>query len=573
VIPRLLALLLCFPVAVFVPGFVMLRRFHLADELRLSVSVAVSLAFLYAAGFLLYVLGAGSPAYAGVAIAILCAALLVRRELLAFLRTPAIRTLLVHYGIFVAWLLLLSLLVRVFSGGGWSGDWEEHYWRALFFCGGLPLEMRFIGIWSLTARPPLDNIVASLFMKLAGTDFAIYQLTSILLASLEFLGAASLWRALARGSEPRRHGGLLVLTALLALNPSIVQNATYPWTRALTNFFILQAAALFVAALRERSQAARRWCYAHLGLALVTHYSTVPYLIGLGLVEARFLLTRRLALREAASAALITAAPIAPWLAFAIVNFGLAGTFLSNSTVAWNASLDATGVGIRALGNLLSTMVPHPLRDVPPVYDQSYALGRARDYAFLFYQVSLPALMGSVGGPVVGWLLATRGIRLVRARRLELPALAAIFLATIVVLGIATVADDDAFGVAHVCLQPLALGALVYLAARWDEIPIWLRTVLGASLLLDATLGIGLQFWMQHLNMADLVALNPDQPPVSAATINNTQSKLEGGYVFLGDLPSAGVAVGVAAAALIVLLVLAARQAAAGGTTEPVPAP
>lgn len=558
---KLVALLVIFPVSVFVPGFVALRRFRLSDELRLSVSVAVSLAFLYAAGFVLYLADAGAGASVGIVIALLAAAVLYRRDLLAFLRAPAARAILLHHAIFTMWLLLLSFVIRAFSGALWAGDWQEHYERAVFFLGGRPLETRFIGVWSLTARPPLDNLVAAFFLRIAGRDFFAYQLTAVLLASLEFLGAASLSFTLTHRGGARRYTGLLALTTLLCLNPSVVQNATYPWTRALTNFFVLQAAALFVLALRESLPSLRRWSFLHLGLALATHYSTVPYLIALALVELRLLFTRRLAVREAALAALLVAAPVALWLAFAIDRFGIAGTFLTNSTVAWNATLGPVGITLRALRNLGATLVPHFLREVPPEYAQEYVLGFARDYAFLVYQVSLPALMGSLGGLAVAGSLAMEAIRRLRRGRVETPVLVAVFLATVVVLGTASVADDDAFGVAHVCLQPLGVAGLAYLAARWSGAPPWLRALLGAGLLVDAAVGIGLHFWIQHLNLDDLIALNPDHPVISESLLDNVVAKVGPGFVFLGDLQAWLAATGVAAAALLALAARAATHA------------
>jgi hypothetical protein len=556
-------LLIAFPVGVFVPGFVALRGFRLPDEARLPLSIAVSVAFLYLASFALYLVDAGPAAAVAIGAAIAALALVHRGELVAFLRAPAVRALLLHYAIFAIWLVLLSLLVRGFSGAGWMGDWQEHYERALLFLGRLPLETRFLGLWALPARPPLDNLVAAFFMRLAGDGFAAYQLASVLLGSLEYLGAASLWLALTRGRRAGAFAGLLVLTALLALNPSVVHNATYTWTRALTNFFLLQAAALYLVGLREGAPAARRWSFLLLGLALATHYSTAPYLVALAAVEVRLLWTRRLAPREAALGALLVAAPVAPWLAFALHRFGLAGTFLTNSTVEWNAALEPAGVALRALGNLWRTLVPHVFREVPPLWAQEYAPALARDYAFLVYQVSLPALMGSLGGLAVAWLLATGARRRLRAGVPEVPALVLAFLAMAVVLGTATVADDDAYGVAHVCLQPLGIAGLAYLASRWTSAPAWLRAGTGVGLAADAALGIGLHFWVQHLTLEDLVALNPDHPVVSGAIVATLQAKEGMGLAFLADLPGRPFALGIAAAAALALLARAGVRAAA----------
>jgi hypothetical protein len=560
---RLAALLFLVPVCVFVPGFVTLRRFTLSDTLRLSVSVAVSLTILFGVSFVLYLSNARDAAYLMVAVAVLLAAIFARRDLLAFLRTPAVSAILLNHAIFVVWLLLLSLFIRNFSGGGWAGDWREHFERAVFFCDGLPLDTQFLGLWTLTARPPFANVVAAFFMRITGTDFASYQLTAVLLGSLEYLGAASLWSALTREEDGNRYAGLLALTALLCLNPSVAQNATYPWTRALTNFFLLQAAALFLLAVRGGSHPLRRWSYLLLGLALVTHYSTVPYLIALALVEFWYLVTRRLAVKEAALAIFIVLAAAVPWLAFALDHFGIAGTFLTNSTVAWNAGLGKTELLVRGLGNLFATLVPHVLRDVRPLWVQDYGPSAARDFAFLIYQVSLPALMGSVGWLAITWMLARGAFRRVQAGDVEPPLMAGVFLATVILLGTMSVALDDQYGVAHVCLQPLGAAGLVFLAARWKEPPGWLKVCLWIGLLTDAALGIGLHSWMQHLTFEDLLALRPVRQPVTGFFIDSLAAKMNLGQPFLGDMPWRYPAMGVATVALVLLVALALKRSSA----------
>lgn len=565
--------LVLFPVLAFVPGFLVVRRLGVPAELRLPLSVAMSVAFLYGAGFLLYLLDAGPWAAVALAVTIVAAGLVYRREALALLRAQPARDLLLHWALLASWLLLLALSVRNISGGGWMGDWEEHYQRAGFFCGELPLDFKFIGIWPLPARPPLHNVVASVFLRLSSLDFAAYQVTAVLLASLQLLGAAALWSVLTRGGGERRAAGLLVLSALVCLNPSIVENAVYPWTRALTGFFLLQGAALYLLALRDGAPALRRWAYLLLGLALATHYSTVPYLAGLAVVELRLLLTRRLSLREAALCALIAAAPVAPWLAFSLARFGVEGTFLSNSTVAWNASLDAAGLALRAVRNLARSLVPHPLRPGAEPWPQAYAPSYWRDYAFTVYQASLPALMGSLGGIVVAGLLARAGLRRLRAGGGEVVLLGAASLVIVVALGTGTVADDIPFGVAHVCLQPLAVAGLVYLAARWTELPAWLRGALSLALVLDAALGIGLQFWMQSQTLDTLNAADPDLAGLSELFVRQLQETLSLASPVLGALDGRGPVMALLAAVLVALVALAARRARPAPASSEVTAP
>jgi hypothetical protein len=555
----LACLLLLFPVIVFVPGFLVVRRWGLPDELRLSLSIAVSLLLVSTTAFLLYLLGAGRIAYVGVSAIVIAATVISRRSLDAFRRAPAVRLWGLHYAVFLACLLILCLVSRNFSGDGWAGDWEEHYQRALLFCGRVPLDAPLTGGWSVTARPPFQNLVAAFFLQNLGAGFTLYQLAATLLSSLVFFGAASLWYAVTRGLDATMRGGLLPLTALLCLNPSVVQNATYPWTRSLANFFVLQGLALFWLAVRDRAPGLRRWSYLLLGLAALTHYSAAPYVIALLLVEIGLLATRRLSFRAAAADVSLFVIPLLPWLVFAVYHFGLAGALLSNSTVMDTASLGWAGNGGKVLGNVVSTLVPYPLRGVPPLYDQADRLDYVRDAAFLIYQVNLPFMVGSVGSLVLLWLWAKNSMLALRARRLGLSIAVSAFVLTVGLLGIASVGEPDQFGVAHVCLQPLAIAGLVYLAAHWSQLSLVPRVALGVGALVDGVFGIALHFWMRHLDLDDIVGLHAVLRAVSPNFVSNLQRQVDLQYVLVGDLPwhNAGIAL-----LLLVLIVLVRRARA-----------
>jgi hypothetical protein len=567
----LLVLLVAVPAGAFVPGFLLLRRVALADEDRFLLSVALSLAFLYLVSFSLFLAGAGRWGAVAAAATVAVAGILARGELRTFLSRPAVVELLLPQAIFTAWVLLLSLFVESFSGAGWMGDWAEHFGRALVFCGEASPDVRFLDEWPLTARPPLANLVTAFFMRLSGTDFAPFQLATVLAGSVVFTGAAAVAQALAPGLGRRPRAALLALVALLCLNPSVAQNATYTWTRAPANFLVLAAAALWVRAVREGTPALRRWAYLLLGLACVTHYSAGPYVVGLALVEAWLLATRRLAAGEAARCALLLAAPLATWLAWAVAHFGVAATFASNSTVAWNARLGPVGVARRVLANAWATLVPHPLRRVEPIWAQELALARARDYWFLVYQTSLLPLMGAVGGVAVAWRLVAEGMRRVRARAPEQAILVALFLATVVGLGIATVAVDDPYGTAHNCLQPLALAGLAWLAVRWTRTGAAMRWALGAGLAVDAVLGVGLHFRTQALGWDEVHTFLPLRWFVTRFFRGNFEMKEKDGLVFLSDLPGSGAAIALLGLALAGLVALAAHRARAEARTAPGP--
>src|SRR5690606_12025730 len=153
------------------------------------------------------------------------------------LRDPVVRSLLFAQGAVTLACLAWLGLVGSYSGGGWSGDWLEHWERSRFFIQHWFLETRFIGMYTLPARPPLANVLVGLCLALTRVDFALFQFFSTALASLAFLPLAVLaWRWGGRQS-------VFVAAALVMMNPLFVQNATFPWTKLPAAFFVLAAVA------------------------------------------------------------------------------------------------------------------------------------------------------------------------------------------------------------------------------------------------------------------------------------------------------------------------------------------
>jgi 4-amino-4-deoxy-L-arabinose transferase-like glycosyltransferase len=544
----LIGLLFLFPVVAFVPGFLIARRWRLPTDLRLGVSIAVSLLAVGAAAFGLYLSHAVGFAYAALVAAIVVAAAASRRATFAFLRAPSTRGLLGHYAIFLVWLLFLCVTARNFSGDGWSGDWEEHYQRARLFGGRGPLDAPLVGGWSVAARPPLQNLVTAFFLRTIDDGFSTYQLATVLLSSLIFFGAAALASVFDGGRAAKRQR-LLALTVLLGLNPSVIQNATYSWTRSLTGFFVLLGIVLFWRAAYDGVGSWRRWAWFLLGLAAVTHYSAGPYVVALLLLEGAFVATRRLSVRAAVADLLLLVAPLAPWLGFAAQRFGVAETFLSNSTAMDTAVRGVYENVAKILGNVVSTWIPYPLLGVPPLYGQADRLDRFRDAAFLLYQQNLPFMVGSIGGVVVLVLAVMLAMRERRAGALAAPVAISAFVLVAFLFGIATVGQPERFGAGHICLQPLAVAGVAFLASRWPRLPRRVRVALGIGLLVDGIFGIALHFWMRHLTLHEAAAR-----AVSPNFLDNLRRQTSMGYVLLGDLPSHATLAAVLLIALVTLV-------------------
>lgn len=479
-----------FPLIVSGPGWWWVARLDANGPTRLLAAVVASLITAWLIAWVTYVTDLPIRALWVVPVFAASGWWLRRREAANILRDPLVRSLLFAQGAVTLACLAWLGLVGSYSGGGWSGDWLEHWERSRFFIQHWPHETRFIGMYTLPARPPLANVLVGLWLALTRVDFALFQFFSTALASLAFLPLAVLaWRWGGRRS-------VFVAAALVMMNPLFVQNATFPWTKLPAAFFVLAAVAFTL--VPDRSVAKHDWQLTALALSagLLTHYSTGPYIIA-------FLAATVLAQGGRWSSGphrpfgpgawLPSALLLGLWFGWSLLVFGFRGTFLSNTTVTDVAA----GVGeqaVRIVLNLRDTIVPVLFRSPDlRLIAQDNPWGALRDWLFQHYQLNLLFAFG-----LTGWLVL--GHELVRIARHSTPSRRWFWsttLTAITFVGVAVHGARDTWGLVHICLQPLVLLGLGFLAARWTMLtPAW-RLVLALGASLDFAGGVVLHFLVQ----------------------------------------------------------------------------
>lgn len=526
---------------------------------RVAVGIAASLVAIYLASFAIYV--ADLPRGAHWLLGLLPVATLVwrRRELVALWSDRDVRHALRAWSAVAAWLLGWQFCVYSYSGATWQADWQEHFDRARFFLGHWDLSHRFLGAYSVAARPPLVNLVSCAFLALVTNKFFVYQACCCLLASLVVWPALLLQQRFARpGTTPRAAWLVLFLLAL----PMLAQNAAFTWTKLPAAFFILVGIALLSERAAEIPTRLAGWLT--LTAAMLAHYSAGPWILALGVAlwarepSAWRNLFRRSALVIGAACALL----FATWIGWSVARLGVAETFGSNSTV-----MDAAGMGWqKRLGNvgenLVNTTVPVLLRHVDyGGYMPGDALVLVRDEYFNSVQSSSLMIAGSLGVVIAGVLLWRR--------RNDWFAPTARFWGCLVsigmVLGIAVHTEVIDLGVAHVCLQPFALIVVAWLAARLPGNPT-LQVVHGIGLACDVLLGIVAHFVVQGLWLQRLTAPGRSDEAIIDTFAHAARMNLLGrnriGEPFLYDLPSARFVTVALLCLAVVLVVQAFRRPA-----------
>jgi hypothetical protein len=556
-IPLVLDLLLFLGVVLGL-GLPWVLRTRLDPVEKLALGAGVGVFQIYAVAWIVYWTNLPVTAFLALPLLAVVASLTWFRPLRDFLAASEVRGLLGRQLLFTVWCTLWLALVRSYGGGEWSGDWHEHYERARFFLDHDPLEKIFLIVYSLPARPPLANLVDGALMGVGGTDFASFQLFNTFFSTLIFLPAVLLVRHFARGRQP----GDAALLLMLMLNPLVVENATFSWTKLLTAFFILLAIAFYVRGLGDPGPERRTIAVGAVAVALLAHYSAGPFAVGLALAQLAFVWSRRqqpARWREFALQGLLAVALLATWFAWSIHSYGAHTTFLSNTTATGDAvSSPAERINVR-IWNTFVTVVPHPLR--PTDYRfiaQTSRLGFLRDYFFNIYQTTLPGAFGLAGLWLLAWFI--------RHRR---PAAIAgperwfwrCFPIGVILLGIATASWRDRWGVAHICLPAIIITGLAWLAARLPETPANVRRWWMLALGLDLGFGIALHFYLQFIMRLEpnaLVGLAQNRVlEFSHSATKNMLQELIAGYDFVID---GGLSPILLVALLIMLLALAVSQ-------------
>lgn len=553
------------------PGLFLLQPLRWPIHYRLPAAVALSLFWTYLASLLIRTLAPGLFWHQVLLVLNIALAVLAWRQYRLIWRRRLSRRLILIYLLVLGWSLLHLLATRYYSGGLWAGDYYEHYERLQWFEGKFELDHLFVGMYPLPARPPLMNAAAAHWLILVGDLYELYQLAALFLSALAAPACLLIAPALAAPGRSRRRVPLLLLP-LLVLSPMLLQNQVYPWTKALTAFYVISGLALYLAALRKNELSYLVGAFAVLCAGMLVHYSAGPYLVAIGLHYLLFELRRRLQpVGELIYLTLFSTAILGSWIFWSIHHFGPSATFSAHVTSAPGAGECRTIPQhlFRVLKNLCDTLIPHPFRRLPPDrLIQPSRLGTLRDYFFQMYQTNLLVALGLAGALLVPALLYLRLLRPTLLRlyqRLEplippnttsansLPQPAPslfppafyrrfwlFILPLIVLLGQALVVERDPWGTAHLCLQPLIYLGLTFLAGNLLTLPLWTRWLLLLGCLADLILGIFLHTYLRSLPLR-VIPLAEKRVRIQGTELLNeiaiahASAKQFGGLWFLAD--------------------------------------
>jgi hypothetical protein len=471
------------------PGFFFLRRMRWSPVEKIAGSIALSLIIIGGLSFGVY--ASGLPNFWYWAITAITGALtLAGADGWPLIGGRFARPTVAAFGLLVIWTLGLQALIRHYSGGDWCCDWVEHYQRSLFFLERWPREFRFIDRYPLTTRPPLMNIVCAYFLAIAGKEFACYQIVFSLLDLFVFFPCL----LFARRFAPRVKQLPILVAAFLAFNPMFFMNTTFPWTKALTAFFVVLSLWWYLAGWRKNDPIRIAAAFLCLSAGLLVHFSALPYAVFMGLAYLSSIWWwQKHRARTLALIMLPGVALGAVWLAWSIGEYGAGTTFTANATVEGAASGGLRDNLVRISLNTWHTFRPYLFPGQP----EDSILRRLTDRAFTFYQENLLGAIGSINAYAVVAILGAalvlkRSMISIRERRFWWA-----FIVFAILVGIAIDGETSPSGVANICLQPLVYMAVGLVAARYLMLGRGARTLVWVGLLTDFILGVALEVHME----------------------------------------------------------------------------
>src|ERR1051326_1636878 len=268
-------LLVLLPVCSLAPGFVLVRKLRWSPMEKLCGAIALSLTLLYLINWAVYCLYPANAARSAWIIVAICAGLAVvaHRDIARAFRARRVRRAAMGYGFLLLWTLIILAMIRNYSGLGWGSDWLEHFQRTLFFLHRFPVNTPIVSDYQVPSRPPMMNVLAAFFLAPLADRFELFQVVFTALNLVMFLPSCLILPALGAARRPR----ILPLLVVFAASPLVIVNATYPWTKSLTAFFVILGLWFYLAALRKKDSVRMTAAFGSMAAGLLVHYSAGPY--------------------------------------------------------------------------------------------------------------------------------------------------------------------------------------------------------------------------------------------------------------------------------------------------------
>lgn len=379
----------------YLPTVIILKSyFNLSDDEIIATSFGFSFFILSLISFVIYLLKLPTHFFSSLfTILIIVIIFFLKYKKRIDISHYLKREIFVLYLLYFIFILSVQFLYPVYGGGGWYGDWYEHYERGIFFLYQYPLDYKFLhNMYSLPARTPLFNLTATFYLSLFGDSFSVYQITSTLLNTTFLLPLYLLVK------EIKGRKFFFITMAVIILNPFFIKMTTFTFTKSCTAYYIILAIYFYIKFNKFSSEKKYLYlCSTFFALAYLTHQYATSYIFAVFL---------HILFRRNFSNLIIFLATIVillvPWHIFSFYNFGIKETIFATPAFSYEGAENImTWLHQRYL-NLQGAFLPvmfikFTLRNGIEILKDNFLLLSSYERLLNFYTGAIPAVLTLTG--------------------------------------------------------------------------------------------------------------------------------------------------------------------------------
>ncbi|MCM8805050.1 MAG: glycosyltransferase family 39 protein, partial [Candidatus Omnitrophica bacterium] len=300
----------------------------------------------------------------------------------------------------------------------------------------------------IPSRPPFFNIVCFFYLSIIGGEFYKYQIISTF---LNYMLILSVYLFCKKYLKLENENLFLIISIIMFLNPAILRQITYTWTKAFCAFYIILGLYFYLKFLNYQNNFSLLFSGFLFGISFIVHFSAGCFILPvfLHLIYRTFL--NRTLIKNSILFYLIFLFIIFTYFSWAIKNYGIYKAFLSTNTYQQQRDLNLIGRIEKDIFNLFKTLYPLPIKTYTNIFRNSGPFYRIFNYLHSVYLCTLP---GSLTFSLTFFLLFFL-FKFKNYKKLSFLNFWSLFFFLGYLLGIIVMPVKELSGFAHIGLLPL----------------------------------------------------------------------------------------------------------------------
>ncbi|HOK57308.1 MAG TPA: glycosyltransferase family 39 protein [bacterium] len=346
--------------------------------------------------------------------------------------------------------ILYQTLIPLYFGGLFYWDWFEHFLRSIFFLDRLPKDIVFEG-YIIPSRPPFFNIVCFFYLSITGGEFYKYQIVSTFLNSMLILSVYLFCKEYLKIENKYL---FLIVCVVMFLNPAILRQITYTWTKAFCAFYVILGLYFYLKFLKNQNSLHLFISSFLFGIGFIVHFSAGCYIVPVFLHLAfRTILNKNL-IKKTGISYLIFLFVIFTYFSWSIKNYGVYKSFFSTNIYQQQKNISLIDRIEKDSFNFIKTLHPFPLKYYKYFFNNSPLFYKFFNYLHPAYVCTLP---GSLTFSLTFFLLILflKNIKQINLKTLSSHSFLIFFFFLSYLLDIVVMPLKELSGLAHTGLLPL----------------------------------------------------------------------------------------------------------------------